>query len=1102
MKIAEFSVKNSLFINLISLLILVIGVISMYTLNREAFPVIEFDEVAVQTIYPGAPAEDVEKLVTTLLETELREVDDIEEMLSISREGLSAISLKMDSDIDENDRRKIVNDIQKAVDRVTDLPRDIEDRPVVIEINSKIFPVINIGLSGNVSEFELQNIADDLKDQIEEIDGVAKVSRQGYRDQEFWVEPDLKKMSRMHVSIEEIMAALKDRNITVPAGTLKTANEDFVIKTTGEFTTKEEIGDVIIRANDAGNWLRVKDIAFVRFTFEDQARISKNLGEKAVLLYVYKKEKGDAINVVDNTYKVLKSFKQNLSKEVQVKTYDDMSYYIKRRLNVLRANGIIGFIMVTLILFAFLHSRPAIFTAIGIPMAMATTLGFMHVLGLTINLMTMFGLIIVVGMIVDDGIIIAENVYRYLEKGLSPKEAAIKGTGEVIAPVAATIITTIAAFFPLMYMGGILGKFLRYIPLMVIVALCASVLEAFFILPSHLAEFLKPAKTAIGESLKTRKDIHTIFIMTIVSAVIGALAAMMTGSSPIGVIFLILLVGACAIVFKKYPVLDAMIAYYKKLLETALSKRYAVAAGITGVLLVCLFVLVFVLPKAMFSGKGIEEMIVRAEAPIGTPLEKTNEMLKPVEELFRSMPEKYIQTFITTVGSIEAGRGMGDPNAKAGSHVAQIHVYLTPMQTRDKGPEEIMADLRPELTKIKGFEKLYFYELKEGPPVGRDIEFNIRGDDLGKLRELAVAIKQHMQGFEGVSDAADSLDLGNRELRIVVDREKAKQAQLGVRQIALSMRNAFEGGIATSIRKTKAEEEINVRVRVPDSERTSQAVFDKLSIPNARGNLVPLKQVAHIELSQGLRSISHLDGKRYIQVGASVNQKVIKSEVLAKKILKKFDNIAKDYPGYSIRLGGEEKENREAFKDLMISFLIAVLAIFMILATLFKSLIQPFIVMLAIPFALIGVVVALLVHGESLGLLAFIGIVGLAGIVVNDSIVLVDFINKLRREGVSRRNSIVQSGVLRFRPVMLTTLTTVAGLSTVAYGIGGFDPFLRPMALSISWGLAFATGITLVAMPCFYAIIDDITQKIVCHPTVRKLSKSNGVKCEEFDEKQ
>ena len=1095
MKIAEFSVKNSLFINLVSGLILIVGVISMFKLNREAFPVVDFEEVVVQTAYPGASADDVEKLVTTPLETELREVDNIDEMLSISREGISIISLEMNSDVDTDERRKIVNDIQKAVDRVVDLPDAVEDRPIVEEINSKIFPVINIAFNGSLDEFKMQEIVDNLKEQLEDISGVAKVARYGYRDQEFWVEPDLDKMKKMHVSIDEIMQALSLRNVTVPAGKLITLEEEFAIKTTGEFTTKKEIEDVIIRANDTGNWLKVSDVANVRHTFEEEAVMNKNMGNKAITLQVYKKEKGDAIDVVDQTYAVLERFKKTLPDSVEIRTFDDMSYYIKRRLNVLRSNGFIGFVFVVLILFAFLHARPAFFTAMGIPIAMATTLGVMPLMGLTINLLTMFGLIIVIGLIVDDGIIIAENVYRYLEQGMSPKEAAIKGAGEVIAPVAATIITTVAAFFPLMYMGGILGKFLRYIPLMVIVALCASVLEAFFILPSHLADFLKPARTKEQEARKVKSDLIAMFAITALSAVVGVWFSIATNSNPLSTALVIIAVGASSMAVKKYPWLEWMLGYYKKLLERALKRRYLVSVFATLALFAAFFVIATVIPREMFNGKGVEEMMIRAEAKPGTPLEVTNQLIKPVEDLVSSLPDRYLQSFVTTVGSIESGRGMGDPNAQAGSNVAQVYIFLTPMQQRDKGPKEITEDLRPQLEKIPGFEKLYFYELKQGPPVGRDIEFNIRGDNFEILRKLSVHLKQFMETFEGVSDTSDSYNLGNRELRIVVDREKAALAGLSVGSIASSLRNAFEGGIATSIKQTKAEEEIDVRVRVPDSQRTSQEVFDKLLIYNNAGNLVPLKKIAKIETTQGLRNISHMDGKRYIQVSASVDQKKIKSAVLTEKVFEEFNRIAKDYPGYTLRLGGEEKENRESFRDLMIAFLVAILAIFMILATLFKSLVQPFIVMLAIPYALIGVTIALLVHGESLGLLAFIGIVGLSGVVVNDSIVLVDFINKLRREGVSRRKSIVTSGVLRFRPVMLTTLTTVAGLCTVAYGVGGFDPFLQPMALSIAWGLAFATALTLVVMPCFYAIIDDWTIKVACHPTVKKMRENGDELC-------
>ncbi|MBU1045068.1 MAG: efflux RND transporter permease subunit [Candidatus Omnitrophica bacterium] len=1097
MKIAEFSVKNSLFINLVSALILIVGTISMFTLHREAFPVIDFDEVSVQTVYPGAPAEDVEKLVTTLLEKELREVDDIDEMLSISRESVSIITLKMNPAGDDNDRRKIVNDIQKAVDRVVDLPEAVEDRPLVIEVNSKIFPVINIGLGGKVDEFKLQEIADDLKEQLEDINGVAKVTRTGYRDQEFWVEPDLNKMRDMHVSVDEIMQALKARNVTVPAGKLNTPDEEFAIKTTGEFTTKEEIANVIIRANDTGNWLKVADIAQVKLTFEEQTMINKNMGEQAITLQVYKKEKGDAINVVDDTRKTLEEFKRKLPVGVEISTFDDMSYYINRRLNVLRSNGFIGFVFVVLILFAFLHSRPAFFTAMGIPIAMATTLAVMPLMGLTINLLTMFGLIIVIGLIVDDGIIIAENVYRYIELGLSPQEAAIKGTSEVIAPVAATIITTIAAFFPLMYMGGILGKFLRFIPLMVIVALCASILEAFFILPSHLADFLKPAHTKKDEKQQTDRDFYSMLWITIISAAIGAWLSIVTHSNPVSTVLMIGAVGGCSMVVKKYPILDNMIKAYKHLLEKALNWRYLVVALSTVVLIAALYVMVFKLDRQMFGGKGVEELLIRAEAKVGTPLEVTNELMAPVEALVNSLPKEYLNSFVTTIGAIDSGHGMGDPTAQSGSNVAQIHVFLTPMQQRDKGPKEIVADLRPQLEKIPGFEKLYFYELKEGPPVGRDVEFNIKGDDLSVLRELAQELKTYMETFPGVSDASDSYTLGNRELLIAVDREQAAVTGLSVGVIATSLRNIFEGGIATAIKKTKAEEEIKVRVRVPDQQRTNQEIFNKLLIANSRGDLIPLNKVAQIKQSQGLRTIAHMDGRRYIQLAASVDQKVIKSSVLTAKVMEKFETLAQEYAGYSLSLGGEEKENRESFRDLMIAFLIAILAIFMILATLFKSLIQPFIVMMAIPYSLIGVVVALYLHNESLGLLAFIGIVGLSGVVVNDSIVLVDFINKLRREGSTRKESIINSGVLRFRPVMLTTLTTVAGLSTVAYGIGGFDPFLQPMALSIAWGLAFATGLTLVVMPCLYAIIDDWTMKIACHPTVRKMRKNGDLLCEQ-----
>ncbi|MFC1646435.1 efflux RND transporter permease subunit, partial [Candidatus Omnitrophota bacterium] len=508
MKIVDFSVKHSLFVNLLSVFLVVAGLVSMFQLRREAFPNISFDKVIISTIYKGASAEEVEKLVTAKLEREIREVDDIENIYSASIEGVSLITLEIS--LDAKDKKKVVNDIQKAVDRVTDLPDGVDERPIVTEITSGKIPVIKVALSGKLDEFELRELADALKDRFEDIDGVASVARSGWRDEEYWVEPDLAKMRDYHVSMEEIMHSLAQRNVAIPGGKLRDNNQEYIIRVMGEFTTKEEIENVIIRANDQGNWLKVKDVASVKHTFEEEKITERVMGTRAVTLTVIKREKGDAIKIVEDVNKMIDEFKSISPDKVGINSFYDMSFYIQRRLRVLRFNGTIGLLMILGILFLFLEPIPALMTSLGIPIAFLATLYVMNLLGMSINLITMFGLVVVLGIIVDDGIIISENVYRYLEKGLSPKEAAIKGASEVAAPVISTVLTTIAAFSPLLFMTGLLGKFIRNIPLVVIIALSASLIEAFVILPSHLADFAKPLKRG---SIDDREKAHWLVVL-------------------------------------------------------------------------------------------------------------------------------------------------------------------------------------------------------------------------------------------------------------------------------------------------------------------------------------------------------------------------------------------------------------------------------------------------------------------------------------------------------------------------------------------------------------------------------------------------------------
>lgn len=1038
MKLIEFSVKHSLFVNLLSVFLIVAGLVSMFELRREAFPEVSFDLVTLSTIYKGASSEEVEKLVTTKLETELREVDDIEEIYSSSIEGLSSIVLKIS--IDAKDKRKVVNDIQKAVDRVTDLPEGVDDRPVVTEITSGKVPVIKVAVSGQMTEFELRDLADNLKDRLEDIDGVASISRLGWRDEEYWVEPALGKMKEYHVSIQEIMDSLAKRNITIPGGKLRHDNQEFIVRTMGEFVSKEEIEDVVIRANDQGNWLKVKDVASVRHTFEEETRINRFLGTRSITLTVIKREKGDAIKIVSQVNKIISEFKNINPDKLKITTFNDFSFYIKRRLNVLKFNGTIGLLFVVGILFLFMHHIPAFMTSLGIPVAMLTTMYAMNLLGMSINLITMFGLIVVLGMIVDDGIIISENVYRYLEAGMPPKQAAIKGATEVAAPVVSTVLTTIAAFTPLLFMTGLLGKFVRSIPLVIIIALTASLMEAFIILPSHLADFCKPLKKGVDE----KESVNWLV---------------------------------------------ALRGWYKRVLDKALNYRYRVALITTIVFIICLLIIKFLIPFILFSSRGVEQFAIRAESKEGTSLERMSELMLPVEQFVSEIPKEYIESYETVIGEISEERGF-DPDAKKGSNIALINVYLTPSQRRHKSAKEIVDELRPGLEKIKEdnleFEKLFFREFREGPPVGKAIDLIVRGEEYPVINEIILKIKNFLKGISGVQDLTDSYDLGSQELRVYIDEEKATQAYLTIGSIAAAIRNAFEGGLATTIKRSKAEDEIKVLVRLPKEQRDTLKVFNDLLIPNKFDNLIALKDVSVVREYKGLRSIGHLNGKRYVSLSGDVDSKKITSSKLNAIISRKFRDVSKEYPGYSLKYGGEQEETRKSMRSLFSAFGIAILLIFVILATQFNSLIQPAIVMLTIPFGMIGVVFAFLIHRENFSFLAIMGLIGLAGIVVNDSIVLVDFINKLRRQGVSRRESIIQAGSLRIRPVLITTFTTVAGLSTVAYGIGGSDPFLKPMALAIAWGLIFATALTLIVMPCFYAIVDDIALKVVKHGTVFK----------------
>ncbi|WP_061235138.1 efflux RND transporter permease subunit [Leptospira weilii] len=1063
--LVEYFLSKSIFVNLLTFLIILIGGFTAVKMNREAFPNINFDIVSVVTVFPGASPAEIEKLVTKPLEEAIKEVDGIKEFRSASIENRSGIVITLDPD--STDTQKVVDDIKSAIDRVEDLPEEAED-PLVAEITTSRQPVIEIDISlkSNDSSIEaekrLKAQAKVVEQALEDIPGVARISKRGWRDTEMQVDIDPMAMFSKYLTSQDIIFALKNRNINFPGGNIAGNQKEIILRTIGEFDSPQEIEEVHIRSNEVGNSIRIDNVAKVAEGLKEAEYLDKVNGKKTIALTVIKREKADAILVVDEAKKVIEEFKKNSKEEFEYAFVNDLSKYIRRRLGVLLSNAVGGLILVTASLFLFLGWRVALMTALGIPVSFGATFIVMNYLGLTLNLISMFGLIIVVGILVDDAIIICENVYRYMEEGMPVYEAALKGTSEVIDPVTATVTTTVAAFAPMLFMTGIFGKFIYSIPLVVIIALLASLSEAFFILPSHLYDINKH-KFHSGEIKEESGWFYKL-----------------------------------------------KVNYYLPLLKFALKHRLQIFIYLSA-MLVGSFALFAVFGKFKLFPGSVDVFQIKLTGQTGMSLQEMERFTHVLETELAKISKVEIENYVTRVGIIQ--KDPNDPFTKRGKHYGQILVYLTPEENRKRTTDAIISEVREktiwllneksvkvlEETRKKEAEKkkeeykpfnlntfpseflrfkgqlsaLDFEKISGGPPVGKPVAIEIRGDDYDNLIAIGEEYKAVMAKVPGITDIGDDFNEGKDEIRIKVNESLASTAGVSVFKVAQAINTAFQGTVATKIKR--ADEEIEVKVRFPEEVRKSIGSLNNIFVSNQLGKLIPVSRLITYVREPGLANINHLDGKRLLTVTANLDESKTDTRRANAEIARLSKGIIDKYPGYRMRFGGENKDTEESLTSLGRAFLIAFIIIFMILASLFRSVIQPVIVVSSIPFSLIGVILAFILHGEYFGFLAFLGIVGLAGVVVNDSIVLVDFANQLKLEkpGEDIDSILIETGLLRLRPVVLTTVTTVLGLLPTAYGIGGRDPFLVPMALAFGWGLAFSSFLTLVAVPVLYKTIHN-----------------------------
>jgi len=1035
-KIINLCLDNALFVNMLFVGITIAGILAVVTAQREAFPRVEYNYTLISTVFPGATADDIEKYVSIPLEDQLREVDGIEELYSTSIEARSVIVAKLDPNSENTD--KVVNDIKSAIDRVEDLPEDAE-RPLVTELSTAQTPIINIavinrnGVPDDAAEFELRKQAKMLENRLLELRGIARIEKLGYRDREILVEMDTSLLDYYHVSVAEVILALARRNINIPGGIIHTSSNDVLVRTIGEVNSVDEVRNVLIHVNDMGNRVRVGDVARVKDSFEEETEVTTTNGVKSITLTVLKKESSDIITLMESIRRELDSFRRRLPAGYEIVTNNDLSYFVKRRLDVLVSNGLQGLILVAISLVLSYGWRISLFTSLAVPFSIFVTFIWMGMYNISINLNSMFGLIMALGMLVDNNIVVSDNIYRHLEEKWKLRDAVVRGSAEVTVPIAATVLTTIASFAPLMFMSGIIGKFIWTIPAIVSVALLASWVESAFVLPVQIHEMQRRRRTGI--SLKEEEGGR--FFHRLRDGYVRAL-------------------GACV------------------------RHRYRFVAGVTVVFLLTVGFAAVKMKFLLFPAGGIETFVVRAEAPTGTSVRQMGEKLARIERLVAKLPKKELDSFTSRAGIIQ--EHPGDPYTKRGTNYGIIHVYLTPEDDRERKADQIIEGIRKEASNIGGFDKLEFKLIKHGPPTGSPIYVAIKGDDFAVMKNIAARYVAYLKKIPGLKDIKDNFEPGKEEVRIVIDEARATRAGISVLDIATTVRSLYTGNVSTSIKKS--EESIDIRVIFPPEERNRLASLDTIKVTNRMGNLVPLSQVASFKKDQGISVIYRKDWRRYIAVSAEIDEKAkdVYPVNVNRDMMSHFSRIEEENPGYTVNYEGEYKDTQESMRNLLRSFLIAAVAIYIILVATFRSLTQPVIIMGVIPLSFVAVVWVFFLHGLPLSFLAIMGVVGLAGVVVNNSIVYLDFANLSKAAGNSVYDASLEAGAKRMRPILLSSITTVLGLLPTAYGIGGNDPFLKPMALSMGWGLALGTVITLFITPVLYNVFADIRSRLFKNP--------------------
>lgn len=1115
--LSSLSVDNQTSVVILAVIITVLGILGYRTMPKESFPEIVIPTVYVGTAYPGNSPVDMENLITRPIEKELKSINNVKSIKSTSVQDFSSIVVEFNPGVEIS---KAIQDVKDAVDKSkSELPTDLDQDPDVIEVNTSDFPIMNVNLSGNYTEEELKKFGEFLEDEIEKLPEVSKAELRGTIEREIRIDADIYKMEAMGVSFGDISEAISQENVTISGGNILAGEFRRSLRITGEFKSPDELNDIIIKTEN-NRIVYLSDVAEVTDTYKERESYARSNKLPVVTVNVVKRSGENLLDASDKIKDILQKAKaERFPSDLEVSITNDQSKTTRSQVNDLENSIIFGVILVVLVLMFFLGFRNALFVGIAIPLSMFISFLVLNSFGITLNLMVLFALILALGMLVDNGIVVVENIYRLMQEGMKPVQAAKEGVGEVAWPIITSTATTLAAFLPLAFWDDIIGEFMKYLPITLIIVLSSSLFVALVVNPVLTSLYMKIQDVDV---IKPKKKNLIVALVFATMAIISYLA----GSMTFGNLFMI---SAVLTVFNVFFLRSAIRWFqnvflvkledlYEKTLQFALKGKnpYFFFAGVNLLLVLSIVLLGIRAPKVLFFPDNQPSLVnIFIENPIGTDIEATNSFLMELEDEMLELMEPYsnvVESIITQVGQ-GAGDQSEGPSMANTPHKAKITLSFVEYQYRQGvNTNKIMEEIRDLVEQYPGV-LITVDKQRNGPPVGKAVNIEVSGEDFQKLIAFEDQFKEYLgsANIPGIEELKSDLELGSPEVILKIDREKARRFGLSTSTIANELRTALFGLEVSKFKE--GEDDFPIQLRLKDEYRydLSSLINKKINFRDKFGNKkeVPISAVAELEYGSTYGSVKRKDLNKVISIFSNVTDGYNPTE-----INNQLKDMVANYEipdGITVKFTGEQEEQAKSTAFLARALFIAVSVIFLIIVAQFNSITTPFIIMASVVLSTIGVFLGLVIFNmDFVVIMTGIGIISLAGVVVNNAIVLIDYTNLVRERRRKELNipedeflpidellnSIIVGGKTRLRPVLLTAVTTVLGLVPLAIGmninfatlLSSFDPqfyvggdnadFWGPMAWTVIFGLTFATFLTLVIVPVMYLLADKLNMLI------------------------